>query len=252
MTQLRQIMLEELERRNYAQSTIHTYIRTVEHYSRHFHRSPDQLSLEHVREYQAAMFRTWKLAPNTVAQRLAALRFLYIQVLKRGWSAAETLYPKKVLHLPEILTQAEVARLIAHFSSIALLGDLSPKDHRTATTIRDALLQIRTECIYLAGKFAVSAFAKNATGDPSLYSAQAETKARRCLRLALATIHKLFHALVEVDPPLPILRLSLECRCPCGFWLAEHRRICIFAPEGFAHFSYNAAVSFEQGNKRLK
>ena len=112
MTQLRQIMLEELVRRNYAQSTIHTYIRTVEHYSRHFHRSPDQHGLEHIREYQAAMFRTWKLAPNTVAQRLAALRFLYIQVLKRGWSAAETPYPKKVLHLPEILTQAEVARLI--------------------------------------------------------------------------------------------------------------------------------------------
>ena len=112
MTQLRQIMLEELERRNYAQSTIHTYIRTVEHYSQHFHRSPDRLGLEHIRQYQAAMFRTWKLAPNTVAQRLAALRFLYIQVLKRGWSAAETPYPKKVLHLPEILTQAEVARLI--------------------------------------------------------------------------------------------------------------------------------------------
>jgi integrase/recombinase XerD len=40
------------------------------------------------------------------------LRFLYIQVLKRGWIAAETPYPKKVLHLPEILTQGEVARLI--------------------------------------------------------------------------------------------------------------------------------------------
>ena len=82
MTHLHQIMLEELERRNYAQSTIRTYIRTVEHYSQHFHRSPDQLGLEHIREYQAAMFRTWKLAPNTVAQRLAALRFLYIQVLQ--------------------------------------------------------------------------------------------------------------------------------------------------------------------------
>ena len=87
MTQLRQIMLDELVRRNYAQSTIRNYIHTVEHYSRHFHCSPDQLGLEHIREYQAAMFRTWKLAPNTVAQRLAALRFLYIQVLKRGRDA---------------------------------------------------------------------------------------------------------------------------------------------------------------------
>ena len=53
-----------------------------------------------------------RLAPNTVTQRLAALRFLYIQVLKRGWSVAETPYPKKVLHLPQILSQQEVARVI--------------------------------------------------------------------------------------------------------------------------------------------
>jgi len=105
-------MLEELERRNYAPGTIRAYIRTVEHFARHFHCSPDRLGTEHIREYQAAMFHTWQLAPNTVTQRLAALRFLYIQVLKRGWSAAETPYPKKVLHLPEILSQQEVARLI--------------------------------------------------------------------------------------------------------------------------------------------
>jgi site-specific recombinase XerD len=105
-------MLEELERRNYAPGTIRAYIRTVEHFAQHFRRSPDKIGLEQIRQYQAAMFRTWKLAPNTVTQRLAALRFLYIQVLKRGWSAAETPYPKKILHLPEILSQQEVARLI--------------------------------------------------------------------------------------------------------------------------------------------
>jgi integrase/recombinase XerD len=112
VTHLRQIMLEELERRNYAPSTIRAYIRTVEHFARHFHCAPDKLGPDHIRQYQAAMFRTWKLAPNTVTQRLAALRFLYIQVLKRGWSVAETPYPKKVFHLPEILSQQEVARLI--------------------------------------------------------------------------------------------------------------------------------------------
>jgi hypothetical protein len=42
VTHLRQIMLEELRRRNYAESTIRTYIRTVEHFSRYFH-PPDQL-----------------------------------------------------------------------------------------------------------------------------------------------------------------------------------------------------------------
>ena len=40
MTHLRQIMLEELQRRNYSESTIHAYIRTAEHDSRHFHPTP--------------------------------------------------------------------------------------------------------------------------------------------------------------------------------------------------------------------
>jgi integrase/recombinase XerD len=112
VTHLRQIMLEELERRNYAPGTIRCYIRTVEHYAQHFHCSPDRLGPEHIRRYQALMFSKWKLAPNTVSQRLAALRFLYIQVLKQSWSVAETPYPKKVLHLPQILSRQEVARLI--------------------------------------------------------------------------------------------------------------------------------------------
>src|SRR5215510_13714475 len=105
-------MLEELERRNYAQTTIDCYVRTVEHFSRYFNCSPDKLGPDHIRQYQVALFKKWKLAPNTVNQRLAALRFFYIQTLKRAWSVAETPYPKKVLHLPLILSQEEVARLI--------------------------------------------------------------------------------------------------------------------------------------------
>jgi len=112
VTHLRQIMLEELRRRNFADSTIRSYLHAVEHYSHYFRRRPDQLGPEHIREYQAAFFTKLKFSPNTVILRLAALRFFYIQVLKRGWSIAETPYPKKVLHLPEILSQEEVARLI--------------------------------------------------------------------------------------------------------------------------------------------
>jgi integrase/recombinase XerD len=112
VTHLRQIMLEELERRNYAPKTIHCYVRVVEQFARHFHRSPDQLGLDHIRQYQAELLRHKKLAPNTVGQHLAALRFFYIQVLKRGWSAAETPYPRPVRRLPQVLSREEVGRLI--------------------------------------------------------------------------------------------------------------------------------------------
>ncbi len=104
-------MLEELKRRNFAASTIHTYVRTVEQFSRYFQRSPDRLGPEHIRQYQGALL-TQKLSPNTVGQRLAALRFFYIRVLKRSWSIAETPYPKSVFRLPLVLSQEEVARLI--------------------------------------------------------------------------------------------------------------------------------------------
>ena len=112
MTRLRKTMLEELERRNYSQSTTRAYIHTVEDFARYFKRPPDQLGPEHIREYQAQLFSTRKLAANTVIQRLAALRFFFVYTLKKPWSVAETPYPKKVVHLPAILSQDEVARLI--------------------------------------------------------------------------------------------------------------------------------------------
>ena len=112
MTHLRKMMLEELQRRNYAETTINSYLRTVEEFSRRFNCSPDRLGPRHIREYQAELFQKRKFSPNTVAQRLAALRFFYTKTLKKVWSIEETPYPKKTLHLPTILSQEEVARLI--------------------------------------------------------------------------------------------------------------------------------------------
>ena len=107
------LMPQELERRNYAPGTIRCYIRTVEHYAQYFRCSPDRLGPGHIRRYQGAdVFQSGSWRRNTVSQRLAALRFFYIQVLKRSWSVAETPYPKKLLHLPQVLSQAEVAQLI--------------------------------------------------------------------------------------------------------------------------------------------
>jgi integrase/recombinase XerD len=112
VTHLRKMMLEELQRLNYAQHTTRSYIRTVEDFSRRFNCSPDRLGPRHIREYQAELFQKRKLSPGTVAVRLAALRFFYCKTLKKGWSIAETPYPKRGYRLPAILSQEEVARLI--------------------------------------------------------------------------------------------------------------------------------------------
>ena len=112
MTRLRKMMLEELQRRNYAQHTTRSYIRTVEDFSRRFNCSPDRLGPRHIREYQAELFQKRKLSSGSVAVRLAALRFFYCKTLKKAWSIAETPYPKRDHRLPAILNQQEVARLI--------------------------------------------------------------------------------------------------------------------------------------------
>ena len=119
MTHLRKLMLEELERRNYSQSTARVYVRTVEDFARYFKRPPDQLGPKQIREYQAYLFRERKLSPNTVSQRTGALRFFFVSTLRKAWSIAETSYPKRDSQLPKILSQEQVARLIESASVLS-------------------------------------------------------------------------------------------------------------------------------------
>ncbi|MGA2164041.1 MAG: protein kinase [Solirubrobacteraceae bacterium] len=60
MTQLRTMMLEELQRRNYAQSTVKGYLRIVQDFAQHFHQPPDKLGPEHLRQYQAHLLMLGK------------------------------------------------------------------------------------------------------------------------------------------------------------------------------------------------
>ncbi|HTV56469.1 MAG TPA: phage integrase N-terminal SAM-like domain-containing protein [Terriglobia bacterium] len=57
MTQLRKMMLEELERRNYSAGTTQRYIRFVERFAQHFDKSPDKLGPDDLRSYQAYLLR---------------------------------------------------------------------------------------------------------------------------------------------------------------------------------------------------
>jgi integrase/recombinase XerD len=44
------------------------YLRIIEDFARYFHRSPDKLGPDHIREYIAHLFRDKKLSDNSVNQ----------------------------------------------------------------------------------------------------------------------------------------------------------------------------------------
>ena len=69
MTQLRpKKMLEELQRRHYSDRTAKTYIRIVRDFAAYFHRPPDNLGPERIRQYQAYLFQSKQLSSATVSQ----------------------------------------------------------------------------------------------------------------------------------------------------------------------------------------
>ncbi len=118
MTHLRQRMLEELQRRNYSNSTVRSYIYAIEDFAKYFHRSPERLGPEHIRRYQAYLFRERKLSAGTIEGRTAALRFLFVKTLRRPYLLDYIPFPKRPRRLPTILDQQEVARLIDSASNL--------------------------------------------------------------------------------------------------------------------------------------
>ena len=99
MTHLRKAMLEELQRRNLSPITTRIYLRCVEEFARYFKKPPDQLGPEHIRQYQAHLFTDRKLGAIAVAQQLSALRFFFLNTLKRPWMAGGHAGPKQPVSL---------------------------------------------------------------------------------------------------------------------------------------------------------
>jgi integrase/recombinase XerD len=103
---------EELRRRNYSHRTATTYVRIVREFAEHFHKSPDKLGPEHIRQFQAHLFQTKNLSPFTVSQYVSALRFLFVKTLRRHFLTEYIPFPKCPKRLPTVLSPEEVTRLI--------------------------------------------------------------------------------------------------------------------------------------------
>jgi hypothetical protein len=62
-------MLEELQRRNYSETTIRGYLQAVQQFVVRFGKSPDKLGPDELRSYQAYLLAERKLAVGSVVAR---------------------------------------------------------------------------------------------------------------------------------------------------------------------------------------
>lgn len=113
MSPLRKRMIEEMELRNYSPKTICLYVDNVARLSRYYARSPAGLSREEIRRYLVYLVQERRLATSSYRQALAALRYFYRWVLKRGDLVEDILAPRPERRLPVVLSLDEVRRLFA-------------------------------------------------------------------------------------------------------------------------------------------
>jgi site-specific recombinase XerD len=111
-------MLEELQRRNYSQTTVTGYLKTVSDFAKYFRRPPDQLGPDEIRTYQLYLLNERKQGVRTVGTHTAALRFFFCKTLKRNYPVEEVPYPRAPRRLPIVLIQEEAIRLIDAASNL--------------------------------------------------------------------------------------------------------------------------------------
>src|SRR5262245_12318455 len=116
---LRQRMIDDMTMRNLSANTQETYIRSVAQFSAFHRRSPDKLGVEHVRDFHLHLVSRG-LAANSIAVKMAALRFFYDTTLRRPDIAVEIPTPRRPDCLPTVLARAEVERLLKAVGDLKL------------------------------------------------------------------------------------------------------------------------------------
>lgn len=109
MTPLRRRMIEEMRIRNYSKHSIAAYVSAVYRLANHYGRRPDQLSREEVRAFLVDLVEERQVNWSYYKQVLAALRYFYWHVVRRGEIVDDVRCPRPEKTLPVVLSPTEVA-----------------------------------------------------------------------------------------------------------------------------------------------
>lgn len=112
MTELRKKMIECLQLRGFSERTQEAYTRAVRQLAEHYHKSPDLITEEELRQYFLHIINVKHYSRNTTTIALCGIRFFFEQTLKRNWSLFNIVRPAPEHKLPVILSLEEVREIL--------------------------------------------------------------------------------------------------------------------------------------------
>ncbi len=112
MTELRKRMIECLQLRGLSERTQEAYVRAVRQLAEHYHKAPDLITEEEVRQYFLHIINVKHYSRNTTTIALCGIRFFFEQTLNRNWTLFNIVRPAPEHKLPVILTLGEVREIL--------------------------------------------------------------------------------------------------------------------------------------------
>ena len=112
MTDLFQRFSEDLQLKGLSQKTVKMYTRAVKQLTKHYQKSPEEISDEELREYflYNKNVRKWSRVASTIS--LCGIKYFYTLTLKREWTSLKFIRPEKEKKLPVILSRDEVKAIL--------------------------------------------------------------------------------------------------------------------------------------------
>ena len=111
-TALRQRMHQDLQLAGLAEGTQTAYLRVVRQLAAHFHKPPDQITEHELREYLLYLKNERKYQPSSLKIAASGIIFFYTHTAPRTWPTLQKIRFPRPDTLPDVLSIAEVRRLI--------------------------------------------------------------------------------------------------------------------------------------------
>lgn len=118
MKTLREQYLQEMQIRNYSQSTIRSYISSLSNLSKHFNQSLDTITISQVKDYLQYIIVNNQASVSVVNQTISAYKILNQGVLGLEWSPLKLIRPRNEKRVPIILSRAEISSILENTTNL--------------------------------------------------------------------------------------------------------------------------------------